>query len=267
MVIEDYKNYKEYVSHRISAMPRGGRGEFLKISRFLNVHTSLVSQTINGPKELSLEQAEKLSRYFALNGIEKDYFLTMVNYSRAGTEDLKEYYDGILEKLRSDRLKVKNRLKKTTKLTSAQKNQYYSDWRYIAIWLASSLDDVNTIDDIYEKIKIDKEDIARILEFLESAGFCEREEGKIVQKITETHLDKKSLLINRHHTNWRIKAIQNLEQSSPDDLYFSGPLTISKHDFQKIKKELLTIIEKTGDTVEKTNPELVACLNLDLFYL
>ena len=262
-----FEDYKNYLNERIQSLPKEGRGEFLRISKYLNVHTSLISQVLRGNKEFSPEQAIKVADYFGLSVSEKNYFILLISLSRAGTEDLRSYYLSLIEKMKMEYFSVKERVPKAVRLNDTQMAQYYSDWRFMAVWLSTSLENINTIDDIAEKLNISKKDISKIIDFLISVNLCVNNDGTLSQGISATHLDKDSLLINRHHTNWRLKAVESLEKITSDELFFSAPLTISKKDMQEIKKNLLNAIENASETVSETSPEEIACLNIDLFYI
>ena len=90
MIIFEFDDYKNFVNTRIIALPRKGRGEYQKIAEYLRVHATLISQIFKGPRELTLEQACELSTYLSLNALETDYFITLVEFRRAGSLKLKE---------------------------------------------------------------------------------------------------------------------------------------------------------------------------------
>ncbi len=56
MDIFKFKDYRQYVTSKIKNMPRGGRGEYLRIAKSLSLHTSTVSQIFKGQKNLTLAQ-------------------------------------------------------------------------------------------------------------------------------------------------------------------------------------------------------------------
>ncbi len=263
--IYQFDNYKNYLNYRISSLPKNGRGEFLRISKYLNVHTSLISQVLSGSKEFSVEQAFKVCDYFGLTENDRDYFMVLINHSRSGTVELKEYYQSILQQIKDKYFTVKSRIKKSVELTEQQKSQYYSDWRFMAVWLATSLETVSSIDDIEQLFNINKKDLSKVLKFLNSSGLCLEVDGKLSQGISKTHLDRDSILINRHHINWRLKAIEKLEKASNRELFFTAPLTVSKKDLKKIKAILLNTVQEVSGVIDTTTPEELACLSIDLF--
>ena len=90
--IYQYTDYKEYFKEVIQKKPKAGRGQYLKLSQYLNVHSTLISQVLGGQKDFSSEQAIKVAKYFALNAQETEYFFTMLNLNKAGSAELREYY-------------------------------------------------------------------------------------------------------------------------------------------------------------------------------
>ncbi len=80
-------------------------------------------------------------------------------------------------------------------------------------------------------------------------------------------LEKTSPQIYRHHMNWRIQAIKQIEQPKTDDLSFSYPMTISKKDFLLLRKKWVSEVLEIQKTIEETEPEIIAFFNLDFFEL
>jgi hypothetical protein len=50
---------------------------------------------------------------------------------------------------------------------------------------------------------------------------------------------------------------------SDAELAFTAPLSISAKDFGKVREILLNAIEQSSKVVEGSEPEKVACLNID----
>jgi uncharacterized protein (TIGR02147 family) len=265
--IFQYKSYKKFIVERQSSLPNKGRGDSRRLAEYLNVHTTFISQVLKGDKEFSQEQAIKVASYYTLSEEETHYLILLVNLAKSGTKDLKDYYSGLIQSKQNKYYQVQSRMKKAIELSDDQKAQYYSDWKFMAVWLATSIDQIKNIDEIASKLDIEKTVVRKILDFLLQVGLCEEKKGHYVQGISKTHLSRKSLLINKHHTNWRLKAIEKGEQMGAEELQFSAPLTISKKDFKKIKAIMLDSIERSSEIVSQTHPTEVACLNIDFFYL
>ncbi len=102
MGIFGYQDYKSFLLERIHNLPKKGRGEMQRMAYFLNVHPTLISQILRGPRDLSPEQALEFSQYFGLTRSETEYFLTLVEIERAGSLRLKSFLE-----LRRNRLQEK----------------------------------------------------------------------------------------------------------------------------------------------------------------
>ena len=82
-----------------------------------------------------------------------------------------------------------------------------------------------------------------------------------------THLEKKSPFLIKHHTNWRLKAIQAAESLSDQELMYSANVSISKKDFTVLREELMQVIQRFVEVVKPSPAEDIAQFNLDFFWI
>ena len=111
---------------------------------------------------------------------------------------------------------------------------------------------------------------ARILEalrFLIEVGLVEENLGRYRSLPQRTHLEKKSPFLPRHHGNWRMQAIRRAEDLADEELMFTGPLSISREDFKKVREQIVQLIQQVSDTVQKTEPEDMAVFQVDFFWM
>ena len=80
-----------------------------------------------------------------------------------------------------------------------------------------------------------------------------------------TFVDRESMLAPRHHGNWRQRGLQAMGDQGQEDFFFTVPFSISAKDYQEIRKECVTVIDKLVKRMGGTEPELMAVLNIDLF--
>lgn len=71
----EFSTYREYLTKRLKEMPNKGYGKMSELSRFIGVHTTLVSQILKGHKDLTTDQAILASEFFGLNALESEYFV------------------------------------------------------------------------------------------------------------------------------------------------------------------------------------------------
>ena len=72
-------------------------------------------------------------------------------------------------------------------------------------------------------------------------------------------------MIAKHHANWRMRSIQTLDRRSQEDLFFSGPISISEEDATKIRGNLLKMLEQLEPVIRASKEEAVFCLGMDFF--
>jgi uncharacterized protein (TIGR02147 family) len=238
----------------------------LKIARHLKMHTSRVSHIFRGEMNLTLEQACALGRYFGLSSLESEYFLTLVNLERAGSEDLRDQLRRQADGIRARAQEFQNRVPPDKTLTEEQKAVFYSSWLYSGIRLATSIPQMQTVDAIAAFYQIPREKVRGIIDFLLATGLCVEEDGRIAMGPKTTHLEKTSPLVLRHHTNWRLKAISRYENLSAEDLVYSCPVSLRAEDQVLVREMILQFIERFLKKIVTSDPaENVACLNIDWF--
>lgn len=244
-------------------MPRKGRGVLLKMSNYMRIHPSMLSQVLNGAVDLSLEQAQNVCEFFTLNELETEYFIILVEYERAGTKSLKDHFNRVLQKQKESSKQLSKRLEFDLVLDEKAQAQFYSHWSYSGISLLSSIPEYQNIDAIAEFIGLPKKKFKKIIDFLIQSQLCIIEDGKIMMGKARTFVDSDSLFTQRHHTNWRLKSIQQCDSITPDELMYTNPVTLSKKDFLPIREELVEFIKSFGKRISESNCEELAVLNID----
>lgn len=266
MDIFEFSSYKKYVLERVEAMPRRGHGQFTKIATHIGASPVIVTQVLKGPREFSDEQALRIANYLGLKPLESEYFMRLVLLEKAGTHDLKVFHRQALDQLRRAGQAVKNRVAPHKELDDSTKSIFYSDWVYSAARSLTSLEEFRTPEAIAERLGISLSRVNEIVEFLIQVGLLALDaKGRLKPGVAQTHLDAQSRFINNHRRNWRLKALEGLNKTTPDELFYSGPCTISQKDFADLRLEFTKAISALSQKVSATDPELLACLNIDWF--
>lgn len=265
--IWNFTDYKAFIKASHAAMENGGRGQLKKLAEALGVHSTLMSQVINGPKDFSDEQALKVAVALQLTEAEIDYFLQLVFYSKAGTVDLRAYHLNKLSLMSENAQTVSGRVGKAKELTEDDKIRYYSDWSFVGVWLATSLEQMKDPQMIADELGIPRNRVLEILEFLVSKNLCGQTKGGYKMGLQKIHVPASSPLSKNHHVNWRLKSLDFVQDVKKSELAFTAPISISVKDFEKIKKMILKLIEDISEVVSETEPEVLACLNFDQFLI
>ncbi len=261
--IFEFQNYRAFLKNYVRKLPRS-RGQLKAWAKFLNVHTTLISQVMMGKRDFTEEQAWEICHFIGLNKLEREYFLELVRIERAGSSNLKQHLIENLELIKSKSQNFAEKIIIDKKLSDQQSAIFYSSWIYSAVRLCCSLNDGATIDDISLKINIDRQKVIQVIEFLRECNLVKLNGSKFVMGPQYTHLRKESPYVVRHHANWRIKAIQRSDQIDETELMYTSPFSISEKDFEVLRKYMQNVIQDFINVVKKSEAETLACFNLDL---
>lgn len=267
MSIFEFNDYKAFLRTEIKSKPGAGRGELSRLADHLGVNATMVSQVMAGPKDFTLEQAKKVAEYFVLPKLETDYLLILVQIERSGTQDLKNYFREKREEIKKESLKISKRITSERKLTDLERSIFYSSHLYSAIHLFCSVNDGQSLESILEKFDISRVRAQEILQFLLSAGLCIQDKGLYKMGNQSTHVEKGSPFLIKHHSNWRIAAIQKSENIADEEMMFTANISLSQKDFVNIRETLMQTIQEISKTVKDSPAEEIANLNIDLFWI
>ena len=263
MKIFKYNSYKEYVLALVQIS--GTRGLFTKMAKAISMNSSAISQVFRGPLDLTMDQAFALAEFLSLDHVEREYFLLLVQRDRAGTGKFKSHVEDQIRIARKKAQHAQGHVSDHEEIQLVDQSEFYSDWTYSAIRLATSLPGLRSPNALAQHFGIPVQRVTRILDFLVQRGLCK--EGKTGYEIgvSMTHLSPESPFAPRHLANWRLKAIENASSLSDEELGFSSALTLSRQDFVKVKELLLETVKSIYRIVEPSPNELLGCINMDWF--
>lgn len=264
-MIFDHRDYKKWVNERIAAMPKGGRGQYMRIVEALGTSSAIVTQIFKGERDLTAEQAVLLSDHFGLSKFERQYLLMLVNYSRAGSHRYRKILEEEISELQIRAREIKSRVPQDKELNEEAKAILYSNWYYLAIWSLTAIPGFDSLDLIIERLQIHRAKANQALEFLEKHGLVKSLDGKLSIGPTLIHLESSSPNIPRHHQNWRGRALLKYESSGTEDVAYTAPITLSKHDAAIMRERVLTFVSETLKLVKDSPSEELHCLCLDWF--
>jgi uncharacterized protein (TIGR02147 family) len=268
MSIFEFKDYRTYLRSYIRHLPRKGRGELSKIAKHLRINTTLLSQIMSSGREFSPEQALSLSEYLAHTEIETDYFALLVQHQRAGNSRLKKYLEKKLELMREEALKLSKRISHEKKLSDHERAIFYSSWIFSAIHLFTSTSQKGvTLDEIVARFSLPRNKAVDVMQFLLSSGLCIEKSGHYSMGVQSTFVERGSPYLLKHHSNWRLKAIQKSENLTERELQYSGQFSLSHRDFEALREKLADFLKTANELVKDSPAEEIASLNIDWFWI
>lgn len=260
-----YTDYKLYLRDKFYTYPSHGHGLQAKVAEVCGCNPSYISQVLNGAPNLTLEQAVAISDWLGHSKLEGKYFLTLVQISKAGSLALKKVFQEEAQELKQSSLNIKKRVRIDTDLTTEEQSTYYSEWTYAAIHVALTIPNLRTVEAIANHFQLSNKKVHKILKFLDSVHLAKREGEQYLPTKTQLHLASDSVMIPKHHANWRFKAVRSIEEQEGVDLHYSTVVSLSRKDFEKLHGNLLKMIEEFQSVVKPSPEEELASFNLDFF--
>lgn len=260
----EYKGYKQYLWMALGAGKKRS-GLRARLAVHIGCQTAHVSQVLNGDHDFSLEQSFGINTFFGHDREESHYFLLLVQKSRAGTTELKGYYQQQIDEILRHRSLIKNRVAANREVPLEHQTRYYSSWHYSAIHIALSIPALQSKEGLAQYFHLPLQVIADTLEFLLATGLGEFKNGRYVIGPSHIHLGNEADNINKHHINWRIQAIDSLHRQNPRDLRYSVVFSLAKDDADRLKERIIDVIKSNLRDVGPSKEEVLFATCMDFF--
>ena len=260
----DFDHYADFLAERL---PNSGemRGSRSRLADHLGCQTGFVSQVILKRNHFSLEHALATSRYLELNSDEQDYFILLVLQAKAGTPELSHYFESRLKITLDKRRQISERIQVKTQMDSEGREIYYSSWTYSAAHMLLFLEPYQSTLKLARKLGISVSHAQSIVDFLVQRKMAAIRGEQVVALPARLHIPQDSPSIQRHHTNWRLRAVQSLAGPSEDDLHYSGVFSLSRSAAREIREILLGSIQSSEPIIRDAKDETVFAMNIDWF--
>ncbi len=265
MNIFSFLDYRKYLNLWIKQAKKTGSSNLSKLAKSAGVHTTFLSHVLSGNKNINLEQATLISEAIGHTKIERDYFFILIEFERAGTEKLRQYWLEKKSEIEIERNKLNSRVGKHHELTDTDRAIFYSSWIYVAIFVATAINDGQNLDEIATRFKLSREQAQNYIDFLVKTGICEVVSDKYIMGKSVVYVPNESPFVVKHHINWRMRAVQKMDHRESRELFYSSPMSMSKSDFNKVRDILAESIQKSLVICKDSVAEEVVCLNIDFF--
>ncbi len=264
-VVFGYSDYITYLLYRIDALPQS-RGSRAALAKFLGVQSSFVSQVLTRRAHLSREQAIRVTEFLELSHEERRYFMLLVDADRAGSKSLEAFYRQEIDEIIRKREEVAESIGVPGKVPEEAQTIYYSSWVYSAVHILAALSHTNTVSAIAKHLRLPLAQVEEVVRWLVSYEVVNMaSDGKLSIGKGRVHLGSHSRHVARHHANWRIKVLDALERSKPEDLHYSSVLGISKEATKILKQKLLEFLREAEPIIAAAPEDQAVVLLLDIF--
>jgi uncharacterized protein (TIGR02147 family) len=262
----DLEDYKAFLARAIA--PKGHtRGLRSRLAVALRCQSAFVSRVLNGPADFSAEHGIQISRFLGMSEDEAQFFLLLLHRTRAGSHDLRAHYTRQIEEFRRRREVIAERIHVKSGLTLEDQAVYFSSWHYAAIHVLLTIPGFQSRAAIAKHLGVTPKVIGDCVDFLVRKGVAKEEKGQLSAGPTRLHLGKDSPMLAKHHTNWRIRAIESFDREKPNDLHYSSVIGVSRANALKIRERILKLLESTEPMLAEPTEEAAFVFGIDLFAL
>ena len=262
--IYGYSDYKAYLNASLPSKGEG-RGARTRLAQALGCQPGFISLVLSGKGDLSLEHGIQVAQFLALDETEKDFLLLLIQKERAGSVVLKNHFVQQLKKIQSEKKEVKSRIQANHALSEEEQQQYYQSWYLTAIHMCTMIPSFRTPRAIAEYLHISYETARQAIEKLKFMGLVTQEGTQLKATQKRIHLGEKNLALKSHHTNWRLRALDSLNQQTETDLHYTSVMSISAEVAGQIRQLLLKSIQDSEPLIKGAQDEAVYTLAIDLF--
>jgi uncharacterized protein (TIGR02147 family) len=265
MSVYEFEDYKNFFNHWVESLPKNGHGEYRRVALALNVSTTMISQVFKGDKELSLELACDLCEYLNMGEDEADYFLLMVEHRRAGSAKLQKRLHRQILQRQEKALSIDGRPKKAAGISEDVQKVFFSSWIYAGVRALASCEGFNDAAGIAQKMNLPRNQVQKVLDFLVDHGFLNLKKGELSPGPARLPLATSGIFSSKHHQNWRLQGFNKMPQAEDKNLFYTAPLSLSEDQAEKLRQEILILIEKVLKSAQVSEAETTRCLNIDWF--
>lgn len=261
--IFDFTSYKGYLTEICNQE----RGLLTRLSEAAPCQKSYLSSCLNGKNNLTLDQVLGISEFLQLTETEQSYFFLLLEKEKAGTPKLRRHLDEKLKGLSREAYRLKNLQKDTHIISEAMSGLsfYYANWMATAIHTLTSINAYQTSEHIAQRLGLHPQMATAILGELEKQSLVIQQRGKYRWNAGNLHLSDSSQWISTHHTNWRLRAVDNCHRKDPESSHYTAVQSMSLEDFETLKKKIAGFIKDFNKISDPSDPEEAFCLNIDFF--
>lgn len=262
--VYDANDYLDFVVLRcMQAGPRSGVKS--RLAQRLGCQPAYISQVLTGVSHFSLEQGYDFCDFFNLSDEEKYFFLLLLQKARAGHASLKRFFENQIQEHLKKRKDMIHRLGEAKTLALEDQEKYYSSWVYAALHMAVTVPSMQSREALLRAFRINPEKLNQALQFLIGCGLVVQH-GEIFRVGSQfLRIGNQSHHLVRHHSNWRLRAMQSLESEKENEMHYSGVFSLSEKDAQKIKDNLMEFLKANLRIVDDSKEECVFALCVDFF--
>jgi len=264
MDLFDFESYKDFLKAYIVKNKK--RGLVSELARAAGCDRTYLSQSLNSKVQLTPDHILGISSYIGMSENEQNFFLHLNLYERSNSENARAMIKKQMQSIKKQTQLLSEKIQdiiNPLELAEKDKNIYYSSWIYQAIHILSAIEDYQESQKISDKVGLNLLKTKDILSQLETMGLISKTGKKWQHSKKPIHIPRGSLHNTVNHIHWRTKA--NEQFNNPTNVHYTGVFTLSKKDYNTIKKQVLNLIEDHRTTISQSGSEELYCFCCDLY--
>jgi hypothetical protein len=260
-----YSDYIDFLNALVKAN-KEQRGFQTQLCQKLGCQPATFSRALNNTLELTRDQVANLCQVLMLSDLEVEYLLGIYDLKLSSSPYLRQRSQEKVKKLKANATKISAQLKEVSEpLDLMVAFEYYSSWSYSAVHMLLMIPEYRSFEKIKNRLKIEEEELLVILNKLVEWGLAKKTKSGFEASEKSLHLDKNHPVSNQDHINWRIKAIDDIQKKKESSLHYSAVFSMSRGDFEVLKKTLVDDIKKHRKLITASASEELCVCNIDFF--
>lgn len=266
MKIHTFKNYKEYFKTFLEE--NRAKGIVSLVATACGCDRTYLSQVLNGKADLTPDHIIQFCEHFDLGPNESQYLLLLLLRDRSASATAKRRLQKQLDELKEKSLALSHRVREKEsprEITESQRTLYYSSWLYGATHTLTSIPEFQTASAIAEKLNLAISAVQRILRDLHEMRVVQKSGEKYIHNGNDIYLPAQCPQSYSNHFSWRMRAIERTYMK--DDIHYTVAFSVSKNDVEKLRSQVIDLIEKQRKSVRESGTEVAVVFCCDFFAL
>lgn len=259
MDVFSYQNYKTFLRDFLAKNKH--KGLISQIAEVCGCDRTYISQVLKGKAELIPDHMIRLTHFLKMSDLECDYLLHLLLKDRATSLQSKNLFESKVAKDKESATEISKRVKDKNDsdeiISEELKTLYYSNFLTPIIHTLTSIENFQTIEAIAKKLHCSEAMVVQSLHLLEEIKLVVRKKDKFLHSGKNIYLKRDTAQIFSLHLHPRLEAVKR--SHNREDIHFTNVFTISKRDLDKVKSQILQMIEDQRNTVHASGAE-VACV-------
>lgn len=257
----EFQDYKSYLRARIEQ----SRGNLTSFAEAAGCQASYLSRVCSSKIQLTQDHAFRLSRFWGLDKGEREYFMNLVDFERAGDAGLRESLKQTLHQARARESNLQNKTHRQDSNSYQLNGVYHSHWSFAAVHFLTSIKSFTTAGEISERLQLPGELVSDVLKQLTDWNLIRSSGKRFFFQTGVGHIEKSSPVLPLFHANWRNKSVTDSQLRHTDGLHFTNIQTVSKKDFERLKQLASEFVETTTALATQSEPEELIVIICDVF--